>query len=239
MTDSSSRLWALALSLTALLLSLAVLAQLAARYAKACLDAPYEVSALLDVVDSSIAENESYDRDIAKVQLLEDKLRLGRLLRDIQKGGDVLREDLNALLIGEDDPRLRIGARICWASHRLKLEEKVRRLDLLRMRFLVVYMGIVAGVATQGAAKNHAGARELEKSENISVAKRPSLPMGLADGIKSKPPLRRLTIQAIGHQDNVEGTHRKGWAGVVKELQKSPLLRERHASIEMAMSRSP
>jgi hypothetical protein len=81
MTDSSSRQWIFIISLTALLLSLAVLVQIASRYAKAYLEAPREVSAFLDAVDSSIAENESYDRDIAKLQRLEDKLRLGRLLR--------------------------------------------------------------------------------------------------------------------------------------------------------------
>lgn len=241
MTDSSSsRQWILVLSLTALLLSLAVLAQTASRYAKAYLDAPSEVSAFLDAVDSSIAENESYDRDIAKVQRLEDKLRLGRLLRDIQKGGDALREELNALVAGEDDPRLHNGARIWWASHRLRLEEKVRRLDLLRMRFLVVHMGIIAGGATEVAAKKDFGPRSLEKSTSLPVTPRHGgLPKGLADSIKSKPPLRRLTVQTVGHQENVEGSHRKGWAGVVMELQRSPLLRERHASIEMAMSRSP
>jgi hypothetical protein len=237
--SSSSRQWILVLSLTALLLSLAVLAQTASRYAKAYLDAPTEVSAFLDAVDSSIAENESYDRDIAKVQRLEDKLRLGRLLRDIQRGGDALREELNALVAGEDDPRLHNGARIWWGSHRRRLEEKVRRLDLLRMRFLVVHMGIIAGGATEAAAKKEIRPRDPEKSASLPVTPRPGLPKGLAECIKSKPPLRRLTVQTLGHQDNVEGSHRKGWAGVVMELQRSPLLRERHANIEMAMSRSP
>lgn len=246
MTDSlpslpSSAQWILVLSLTALLLSLAVLAQVLGRYAKAYLDAPSEVSAFLETVDSSIAENESYDRDIAKVQRLEDKLRLGRLLREIQRGGDALREELSALVVGEDDPRLRTSARIWWASHRARLEDRVRRLDLLRMRFLVVHMGIIAGAATDAvAAKTDFGPRHDPKMVDMPLTPRHKiLPQGLADGIKSKPPLRRLTVQTLGHQDKVEGTHRKGWAGVVMELQKSPLLRERHASIEMAMSRSP
>ncbi|KAH6844943.1 hypothetical protein B0I37DRAFT_355479 [Chaetomium sp. MPI-CAGE-AT-0009] len=244
MTDSSSWQWILVLSLTALILSVIVLAQVANRFAKAYRDAPSEVSTFLDVVDSSIAENESYDRDITKLQRLEDKLRLGRLLRDIQRGGDGLREELNALLVGEDEPRLHINARVWWASHRLRLEEKVRRLDLLRMRFLVVHMGIIAGTATETAAKKDFAPRDPEKSTAVPLTSRPGglpkgLPKGLADGIKSKPPLRRLTVQPIGHQENIEGSHRKGWAGVVMELQKSPLLRERHASIELAMSRSP
>ncbi|KAL2261514.1 hypothetical protein VTK26DRAFT_4024 [Humicola hyalothermophila] len=248
MTDSSTRQWILVLSLTALLLSLAVLAQIVGRYTKAYLDAPHEVSAFLDTIDSSVAENESYDRDIAKVKRLEDKLRLGRLLREIQKAGDALREDLSALLVGEDDARLRTSARIWWASHRLQLQDKVRQLDLLRMRFLVVHMGIIAGAATEAAAaaasaaprKEHR-AQDLEKSPDLPCTPRPGgLPKALSESIKTKPLLRRLTVETSGLPgEAVEGTHRKGWAGVMKELQKSPLLRERHASIEMAMSRSP
>ncbi len=241
MTDSLSRQWILVLSLTALLLSLTVVAQLASRYAKAYFDAPSEVSAFLHVVDSSIAENESYERDITRVQRLEDKLRLGRLLREIQKGGDALREELNALVVGEEDPRLLNSARIWWAGHRPRLEEKVRRLDMLRMRFLVVHMGIIASVAAEAAAaaKKDPAPRCAEKSPLPQTPRPPGLPKSLVDSIKAKPPLRKLTVQPPGAQENVEGSHRRGWAGVVLELQKSPLLRERHASIELAMARSP
>ncbi|KAL2148387.1 hypothetical protein VTH82DRAFT_2307 [Thermothelomyces myriococcoides] len=213
MTDSFAWQWILALSSTTLILSLAVLVPIVSRYAKAYLDTPSE--------------------------RLEDRLRLARLLRGIQRGGDALREELNALLIGEGSPRLHNGARLCWASHRQRLEEKVRRLDLLRMRFLVVHMAIITGTATETAAKKNVALPESEKSADLPLAPRPgALPKALADDIKSKAPLGRLTVQAIGYQENVEGGHRKGWAGVVMELQKSPVLRERHASIELAMSRS-
>jgi len=241
MTDSSGRQWILLLSLTALLLSLAVLAQTASRYASAYLTAPREVAAFLDAVDSSIAENESYDRDVTKVQRLEDKLRLGRLLRDIQREGDALRERLNALVIGEDDTRLRTTARILWAGKRVELEEKIRRIDLLRMRFLVVHMGIIAGFATEAAAKQEASMKEKDPEKpahRFSTPTPGALSRSLTDSIKSRPPLRRLTTQTIGHQDTVEGSHRRGWAGVVQELQKSPLLHKRHASIEMALTKA-
>ncbi|KAK3685489.1 hypothetical protein B0T22DRAFT_442654 [Podospora appendiculata] len=241
MTDSSVRQWILLLSLTALLLSLATIAQALSRYASAYLIAPAEASALLDVVDSTITENESYDLDIAKLPRLEDKLRLGRLLRDIQKSSDALREALNALLVGEDDGRLRTSARVVWASKRLALQDKVRQLDLLRMRFLVVQMGIIAGAATDAAAKQEAMAiTDLEKAPRIFTRPRPGgFPRPLFESVKPHPPLRRLTTQAIGHRDSVEGSHRMGWAGVVQELQKSPLLHKRHASIEMSMAQSP
>lgn len=107
------------------------------------------------------------------------------------------------------------------------------------MRFLVVHMAIITGTATETAAKKNVALPESEKSADLPLAPRPgALPKALADDIKSKAPLGRLTVQAIGYQENVEGGHRKGWAGVVMELQKSPVLRERHASIELAMSRS-
>lgn len=244
MTDPSARQWILLLSLTALLLSIAVIAQVASRYASAYLSAPQEVAAFLDAIDSTIAENESYDLDIAKIQRLEDKLRLGRLLRDIQRGGDALREDVNLLMVGEGDSRLRNSARLFWASKRVKLQEKVRQLDLLRMRFLVVQMGIIAGIATEDATGKKrqvaAATSDPEKSVSAFSVPRPGvLPRSLTDGIKAKPPLRRLTTPATGHQNSVEGPHRIGWAGVVQELQRSPLLHKRHASIEMAMARSP
>lgn len=240
-SDSSARQWVLVLSLTALLLSIAVLAQTASRYASAYLTAPREVEAFLDAVDSSVAENESYDRDVAKVQRLDDKLRLSRLLREIQREGDALRENLNALVMGEDDQRLRLVARILWAGKRVELEERVRRLDLLRMRFLVVHMGIIAGVATEAATKREAPseARNPEKWMARSEPAPGNLMRALTDSIKSRPPLRRLTTQAIGHQESVEGSHRRGWAGVVQELQKSPLLHKRHANIEMALTEKP
>ncbi|KAK0635450.1 hypothetical protein B0T17DRAFT_482127 [Bombardia bombarda] len=251
MTDSSARQWILVLSLTALLLSLAVIVQVAGRYVTAYLAAPSEVSAFVDCVDSTIAENESYDLDIAKVQRIEDKVRLGRLLQDIQKRGDALREDVNLLLVGEDDSRLRTSSRLFWAARRLDLQEKVRQLDMLRMRFLVVQMGIVASAATAAsvAAKQElsssnrtsgGGTSDPEKSMRLfSTPPRPSsaLSRAMTDGPRAKTPLRRLSTQAIRHNDNAEGGHRMGWVGVVQELQelqKSPSLHKRHVSTEMA-----
>ena len=236
--SESSRQWTIILVLTALLLSLVVLGQILARYSSAYFAAPREITAFVDSVDSSIQENESYDRDVAKVQRLDDKIRLGRLLREIQKGGDDLREDLNALLADEDG-RLRTSARLLWASKRARLEERLRRLDLLRMRFLVVYMSIVAATTTAAAEKveKSASPKDPEKGDGHSM--RPSFPAGLIDSLKRTPPLRRLTTQAIGHVDSSGGGHRHGWAGVVQELQRSPLMHKRHASIENAMAKTP
>src|ERR1700761_8494001 len=100
MADSFGRQWTIILVLTALLLSLAVLVQIVSRHTSAYFAAPREAAAFLDVVDSSIAENESYERDVAGVRRLEDKIRLGRLLREIQTGSDDIREALSGLVVG-------------------------------------------------------------------------------------------------------------------------------------------
>lgn len=256
--------WTFVLALTALFLSAVVTLQILSAYAKAYISAPAEILTFVDAADSSVHENESYDRDVSRVQRLDDKLRLGRLLREIQRGGDDLREELNGLLMTDDggvvtdgmsdlrDLRLKATARLLWASKRKGLEDKVRRLDMLRMRFLVVYMGIVS----TGAADNNSHNSHHHKSEkktpvrepdkavgdrlfNQEYAVRPQLPKALSDSIKKKPMLRRLSTQAVGHTDKVEKNQKQGWAGVIRELQLSPLLHKRHASIERAMSPSP
>jgi hypothetical protein len=221
------------LLLTALLVSVFVIAQIAVQYLTAYLVAPNEITTFIDAVDFSIQENESYDRDVAKVQRLEDKLRMGKLLREIQKCGDDLREDLNGLLIEEGGTRLRSSTRLFWAAKRKRLEERVRRMDLLRMRFLVVYMGLIAAKST--SEQPHV--KDPEKHHTPKIMIRPSLPHALTEGIMKKPPpLRRLNTQAMGHNDSAGIPQRQGWAGVVAELQNSPLMHKRHASIESTMA---
>ncbi|TVY33271.1 hypothetical protein LSUB1_G008415 [Lachnellula subtilissima] len=225
------------LLLTACLVSLFVLGQIATTYTIAYLAAPSEITTFLDTVDFSIQENESYDRDVAKVQRLEDKLRMGKLLREIQKCGDDLKEDLNKLLIDEGGTRLRSSTRLFWAAKRGRLEERMRRLDMLRMRFLVVYMGLIA-------AKSNEQPKDPEKQHYHTPKRmtlRPGLPHALTEGIQRNPPLRRLATQAMGHNDHVGAAPKQGWMGVVAELQNSPLMHKRHASIETAMAspRSP
>jgi hypothetical protein len=242
-TATDQPLTALLLFLS-ILLSLLVLSQALTKYTSAYLTAPEEINTFLTTATSSLLENESYDHTISRLPRLEDKLRLSQLLREIQKCGDDLREELNSVLVDECSTTLKMSARLLWASRRKGLEERVRRMDLLRMRFLVVYMGIVAsGVASHdkpvGDKEKHAAAeRTIPK-----MALRPSLMEAIQAGKEGggkelrKPPLRRLTTQAMGHSDNqVGGGHRMGWAGVVQELQRSPLMHKRHASIEGAMS---
>ncbi|CAJ2502398.1 Uu.00g097920.m01.CDS01 [Anthostomella pinea] len=237
---SSSLLWTVILLVTALLLALIVTTHILSSYTIAYLAAPREINTFIDAVDFSIQENESYDCDVARVPRLEDKVRLGRLLREIQKGGDDLREDLNQLVVAEGGTTLHTSARILWASHRRQLEDRVRRLDILRMRFLVVYMGIVATSAGErGRHAERTTPKDIEKTPiHTPRASRPGIHKSLTDSIKQRPPLRRLATQAMGHNEKTEQPHRTGWMGVVQELQRSPLMQKRHASIEEAM-RSP
>lgn len=232
---SSVPLITIILLLTACLLALLVVTQIASTYANAYFAAQSEILTFVDAVDYSIQENESYDKDVAKVTRLEDKLRLGKLLREIQKCGDDLREDLNSLVIDEGGTRLRSSTRLLWANKRKRLEERMRRLDLLRMRFLVVYMGLVAAKGTTETTP----VKDPEKSPHTPrMQMRPALGHALTESITRKPPLRRLTTQAMGHNDHSNGPQKMGWAGVVAELQRSPLMHKRHASIETSMANS-
>lgn len=244
MADSSFQ-WAILLALTTLCLALTTLIINLSRYATAYMAAPREVSTFIDTVYFSIQENEGYDRDVAKVAALEDKMRLFPILREIQKGGDDLREELNGLLM-EDTTTLKTWARLLWAERRSDLEDRVRRLDMLRMRFLVVYMGIMSGGAVvNGAVKtvNPTPAKKVElweKALSAPVTPVRLLPKGLAEGIgasvtKKREPMRRLTTPAMGHKNETAGGHKLGWLGVIKELQRSPKMQQRHATIETAM----
>lgn len=249
--------WTFVLALTALFLSAVVVLQILSQYTRGYIVAPAEIINFVDAADSSVQENESYDRDVSRVQRLDDKLRLGRLLREIQRGGDDLREELNSMLMAESgavgagadgmsdlsDLRLKATARLLWASKRKGLEDKVRRLDMLRMRFLVVYMGIVANSGTQSKPPEKEKKRPASSSEKLGnrileeeFAARPQLPRAVTEGITKKPMLRRLSQQAMGHSDSVNPGPKMGWGNVMRELQLSPLLHKRHASVEKAMS---
>ena len=113
----------------------------------------------------------------------------------------------------------------------------MRRLDLLRTRFLVLYMGLLA------AGSVVPDRPVVEKSPERSTPKmalRPHLHHALTEGIVRKPPLRRLTTQAMGHSNtHIGGAQKMGWASVVNELQMSPLMHKRHASIDAAMANPP
>jgi len=246
--STAGRDWTIILLLTALALTLVVLVQNLSRHATAYMSAPREVTTFLDAVDFSVQENESYDRDVARAPLLEDKIRLGRLLREIQKSGDDLREDLNALLMDERGTTLRTGARLLWASKRRQLEDRMRRLDMLRMRFLVLYMGIVkggggGGVGTGVNEKAAQVAPQPQQNQREKTAIEPSTPQrglqrSLTESAAKKVPLRRLTTPAMGHKNETEGQHKRGWFGVIQELQRSPKMLQRHATIETAMAKS-
>lgn len=242
MLDPAARDWTLVLLLTALCLGALVLAQTLTAHVLAYLDAPSDVAVFLDAVDFSVQENESYEGDIERVPTIGDKIRLGALLRGIQRAGDDLREELGRVLMSEESGALRMSSRVLWASRKRVLEDRVRRLDMLRMRFLVVYMGVIASSSLRNLPATPSKSLENEKpfaarwDGSADGSPRPALAKALTDSITKRPPLRRLTTQSIGYNHDTEGSHKEGWFGVVKELQRSPKMQQRHASIETAMS---
>jgi hypothetical protein len=237
MADSGWLQWAYILAGSATGMTIVMIAQTANSYWTAYRVAPQEVASFIDTLDFSIEENESYDRDVSKVQRLEDKVRLNRLLREIQRIGDDLRDDLSCLVLEESATKLRTSSRLMWASKRSQLEERMRRLDSLRMRFMMVYLGIMTSIAEKQPPPPPPLPKQPEKTAAYTTPPRPSAKKSFED-LPKRTPARRLTTQAIGHHEHVETPQRSGWAGVVQELQMSPRMRARHASIEKLMEDS-
>ncbi|KAF7874116.1 hypothetical protein EAF04_002788 [Stromatinia cepivora] len=229
----------LLLTCAATAVSLPIIVQTLLTHLSAFNTAPQDLSTYLSVLESSVSENASYDHDISRISKLEDKLRLAGMVREIQKCGDELRELLDKMVSKEDHKRLKLGSRILWGTTRRDLEERVRKLDLLRMRFLVVYLGMVA-------AKTEVVLKEKEKEDADKVSgmvgplgspiRSRTLPSNLSENIKRTPPLRRITSNAIGHNEGTGSPQRSGWMGVVNELQSSPLMHKRRASVEQSSS---
>ncbi|KAL7927843.1 hypothetical protein ACQKWADRAFT_277991 [Trichoderma austrokoningii] len=232
MADSGWLQWAYILAGSATGMTIVMIAQTATSYWTAYRAAPQEVAGFIDTLDFSIEENEGYDRDVSKVQRLEDKIRLNRLLREIQRLGDDLRGDLNHLVREEGAATtLRTSSRIMWASKRAHIEERMKQLDSLRMRFMMVYLSIITSIAEKPPPPPP------PLPEKTAAYTTPSRPLAKKsfDDLPKRTPSRRLTTQAIGHHEQVETPQRSGWAGVVQELQMSPRMRARHASIEKHM----
>lgn len=240
MADSGWLQWVYLLATTATGMSIVMIAQTANSYWTAYRVAPQEVASFIDTLDFSMEENESYDRDVSKVQRLEDKIRLNRLLREMHKIGDDLRDDLGCLVLDEGATTLRTSSRLMWASKRAQVEERMRRLDALRMRFMMVYLGIVTSIAEKQPPPPPPPPLPKQPEKAAAYTTTPTRPSAKKsfDDLPRRTPARRLTTQAIGHNEHVETPQRSGWAGVVQELQMSPRMRARHASIEKLMADS-
>ncbi|RAL64091.1 hypothetical protein DID88_003279 [Monilinia fructigena] len=131
--------------------------------------------------------------------------------------GDELRGLLDTMVRKKDHKSLKLGSRILWGTTRRDLEERVRKLDLLRMRFLVVYLGIVAA-KTEVVLKEKEKEREREDADKVAMGlgspvRSRTLPNNLSENIKQTPPLRRITSSAIGHTTRAQGALRgvDGW----------------------------
>lgn len=232
--------------LAALLLSLLTIGHVVASHVYAYNSGPLEFHTFLDAANSSIAENESFDHDITRLQP-SDRPRLIKLLDSIQKCGDDLREDLNRLTVDGSDRKLRTQSLLLWKTHRDRLETQLRRLDLLRMRFLTLHMGLLAHSATHPHPHNEKAA---ERRAPEGQFPRPAMPKhALTDTLQKikekgahmekKPSTSQRSMSAArtGHnmQDIAKGPQ-FSMASVISELQSSPKLHMRRASIERRTS---
>ncbi|KAL6896099.1 hypothetical protein HDV57DRAFT_40280 [Trichoderma longibrachiatum] len=240
MADSGWLQWAYLLATTATGMSIVMIAQTANSYWTAYKVAPQEVASFIDTLEFSLEETEDYALDVSMVQRLEDKIRLSRMLREIRRIGDDLRDELGRLVLEEGTTTLRTSSRLMWASKRAQLEERMKRLDALRMRFMMVYLGTRTSIAEKQPPPPPPlppMPRQQPDKALYTMPTKPSANKSL-DDFPQRTPARRLTTQAIGHNEHVETPQRSGWAGVVQELQASPRMRERHASIEKLMKDS-
>ena len=237
--------------LAALLLSLLTIALVVVSHIKAYLATPQELHIFVEAAASSIDENEAFGHDIERLKP-DDRPRMIRLLGQIQKCGDDFSEDLDRLMIEGSKTKPKNSALFLWKHHRERLQWRLQRLDLLRQRFLILYMGAVAS-ALPAHEKPEAMSRMAPKGQFA----RPGIPHSLAEGVKKKAtrveqpdkqppqpstpqPRQRLTMAATGHSTQEMGAqHQMSFSNVIRELQLSPKLHNRRASIERRLALPP
>lgn len=117
---------------------------------------------------------------------------------------------------------------------------------MLRMRFLVAYMGLVSsGRVKKLSSKTSEKTGPYTNGNSVRIPPPPplppQLPLGVNTGLKKKASRRRLSrAAAMGRGNNIEGNRKQqGWAGVIRELQLSPLLQKRHANASIGKAMSP
>ena len=229
--------------LAALLLSLLTIGQVVASHAYAYSSAPIEVQTFLDAANSSIAENESFENDIQRLEL-KHRPRLIKLIDSIQKCGDDLREDLDRLTVDGSGSKLKTQSMLLWKTHRERLETRLRRLDLLRMRFLTLQMGLLAVGSNAPIVHQEKAAERRAPDGLFARPPRPAMPQqALTETIKKisekKPntPQRSMSAARTGHNmTEIAKGPAFSMASVISELQSSPKLHMRRASIERRTS---
>ncbi|PHH50455.1 hypothetical protein CFIMG_007428RA00001 [Ceratocystis fimbriata CBS 114723] len=212
MADALHRGWTVVLVPTALAASLMVLAQAVASHATAYTNAPQELGRLLETLRDAATETESYERDVSRVTNMEVKVRLGSLLREIQKTNVSLGSDLAMLLEGDQKeekrsqalvglphikdrmfmPSMKLSARLFWLEYRTDLHDRLRRLDTLKMRFLVVYMGAVASNAQAAATTSIAAV-----AAAASVTQNQHQPKPITPPMTPKKDERMMLMQSV------------------------------------------
>ena len=248
---------AVLLSLTSLLLLATLLIHILP-YSKSYLSAPSEVSCLLETSDYLLSESDTYTHDVSKLPRLSDRARITKLVREFRREAEALRKEVNSLVLRRgqlhghgcgEGLELRPIARLGWAVYKARLDERIRRVDMLRLRLLIAQMGVISTTISESTPpltrENSPGLGVIYEEKPLDMPPTPPLTpktmprkgwdsSGSFNTTEPTPVKQKLTLQT----DCVDTSSRKGWAGVVRELQKSPLLKERHASIELAMSRA-
>ncbi|KAL5594435.1 hypothetical protein BROUX41_001368 [Berkeleyomyces rouxiae] len=212
MADALQRGWTVVLVPTALAASLMVLAQAVASHATAYTNAPKELGQLMETLRDAATETESYERDVSRVTNMEVKVRLGSLLREIQRTNVSLGGDLSLLLEGDQQeekrsqallglphikdrmfmPTMKLSARLFWLEYRTDLHDRLRRLDTLKMRFLVVYMGAVASNAHAAATTSIAAV-----AAAASVTQNQHQPKPVSPPMTPKQDERKMLMQSV------------------------------------------
>ncbi|RKF57657.1 hypothetical protein OnM2_072075 [Erysiphe neolycopersici] len=214
--------------------------QVSVSHTLAYFSAPMEIATFLDILEFSTQENESYKHDdiFVRVWRLEDRVRIDKLLREIRKCGDNLKNDLNNLVLFEKggEKKLRVFARLFWLVKKSNLQAKARRLELLRTRFLVIYYEIMVNkIFTEYCSPSIS-------SENYNVnTSVTSLPRwDILQQNKKKAQLNNvMTIDTSPDLLSISTTQKNGWSNVLAELQRSPLMQKRHNLGERRPTQAP
>ena len=160
------------------------------------------------------------------------------------------------LVVEESKTKLKGTSMLLWKSHRQRLESRLRRLDLLRMRFLVLHMGLIAGgaIVPDRPVERRTPVGQFARperpnlshhahsvSEGLVVRKREARKgdvrkeVRFEDQVLTPTPIRTQSLNVTGHTNSEVGFGQKmSFLDVVGQLQKSPLLLKRKKDIEMA-----
>lgn len=196
-----------------------------------------EIASFLDILDFSAHENDSYKSDdiLVRVQRMEDRARIDKLLQEIHKCVENLRNDVNKLVfVGkEGKKKLRVFARFLWLVRKSNLQERARRLDLLRTRFLVIYFELMANKIFS----EYCSSPKLIDHEKVNESISP-IPQS-SSLLQNKTKVQNLITLQTSPGPYSLNNQKHGWTDVLAELQRSPLMQKRHNLNDHGLAQAP